>query len=48
MQLPPKQNGIHYYLTTETYRTGRAGDPGAGSAQKLFIRKPYVHGFPDN
>jgi hypothetical protein len=32
----------------KTYRTGRAGDLGAGIAQKLFFQKPYVQGFPDS
>jgi hypothetical protein len=35
------------YGYEKTYRTARAGDLGAGIAQKIFMQKPYVHGFPD-
>jgi hypothetical protein len=42
--------GLYLVLSSyeKTYRTGRAGDVGAGIAQKLFIQKPYVYGFLDS
>jgi hypothetical protein len=35
-------------LPPKTYRTGRAGDLGAGIAHKSFIQKSSLHGFPDS
>jgi hypothetical protein len=38
-----------YFVVSEcekTYRTGRAGDLGAGIAQKLFFQKPSLQAFP--
>jgi hypothetical protein len=32
----------------KTYRTGRAGDLGAGIAQICFFQKPYVQSFLDS
>jgi hypothetical protein len=48
--LHPLEVGLYSVVSDreKTYRTARAGDLGAGIAQKLFFQKPYVHGFPDN
>jgi hypothetical protein len=45
----PLEVGLYsvVYDRGKTYRTGRAGDLGAGIAQKIFIQKPYVQGFPN-
>jgi hypothetical protein len=46
----PLEAGMYsiVYACEKTYRTGRAGELGAGIAQKLFLEKPYVQGFPDS
>jgi hypothetical protein len=46
----PLEVGLHSGVSNrgKTYRTARAGDLGAGIAQKLLFQKPYVHGFLDS
>jgi hypothetical protein len=46
----PLEVGLYSRVSNreKTYRTGRAGDLGAGIAQKLIFQKPSSKGFPDN
>jgi hypothetical protein len=46
----PLEAGLYSVVSDreKTYRTGRAGDFGAGIAQKIFFQNPYVQGFPDS
>jgi hypothetical protein len=36
------------YGLEKIYGTARAGDIVADIAQKIYIQKPYVRGFPDS
>jgi hypothetical protein len=49
MPNPPKV-GMYPIVSSheKTYRTARAGDLGAGIAQKLLFQKPSLHVFTDS